>query len=401
MLVLLGALTAFGPMSLDLYLPAFEAIATGFEVPVAAVGLTFSASLLGLGLGQLVYGPLSDRYGRKKPLVLGLLVFIVASIACSLAPNLEMLIAFRFLQALGGSAGIVLARAMVRDMYSGREMARIMSLVAMVFGLAPILAPSVGALILRFTSWRIIFVTLAVFGALCLLGVLRLRETLPTARRVDHSIVGAIRNYGFVFRQKGFIAPAIVAALNSMGLFAYISSSPRVYLEEFDFTSQQFALAFGVGALSFVTGAQVNSRLVHRLSISRLLHGYLAIQVAVGITGVIVVVAELSVGFVIATLALYQFCTGGITGNALAAALRPFAILSGTAAALLGLMQQGSASIVSAGLTLIAIPPALLLMIVLLTFSSLALTVTVVSRLKSSGAARTVDTVLSSSSSTQ
>lgn len=373
MLVLLGALTAFGPMSLDLYLPAFESIAEDLKVPVSALGLTFSASLLGLGIGQLFYGPLSDRFGRKRPLLLGLSIFVLASIACTLAPNIFALVAFRFLQALGGSAGIVLARAMIRDQYSGKDLARILSLVAMVFGLAPVLAPTIGALLLRLGSWRIVFLALALFGAICFSAVSRINETLPLSHRVPHSITGALGNYIVVFRESGFRAPAFVAALSSMGLFAYISSSPRMYLTEFDLTPQQFGLAFGTGALAFVVGAQVNARLVRKSSIRTLLLVYLLIQVLASAVGIVAMRLGAPVVALVLILAIYQACTGGITGNALSEALGRFSVLVGTAAAVIGIMQLGSSSFVSAGLALIPLAPAALLTATLMLFSTAAL----------------------------
>jgi len=373
MLVLLGALTAFGPMSLDLYLPAFESIAEDLKVPVSALGLTFSASLLGLGIGQLFYGPLSDRFGRKRPLLLGLSIFVLASVACTLSPNIFALVAFRFLQALGGSAGIVLARAMIRDQYSGKDLARILSLVAMVFGLAPVLAPTIGALLLRLGSWRIVFLALALFGAICFSAVSRINETLPLSHRVPHSITGALGNYIVVFRESGFRAPAIVAALSSMGLFAYISSSPRMYLTEFDLTPQQFGLAFGTGALAFVVGAQVNARLVRKSSIRTLLLVYLLIQVLASAVGIVAMRLGAPVVALVLILAIYQACTGGITGNALSEALGRFSVLVGTAAAVIGIMQLGSSSFVSAGLALIPLAPAALLTATLMLFSTAAL----------------------------
>lgn len=376
LLVLLGALTAFGPMSLDLYLPAFQSIATEYDVDISTIGLTFSASLLGLGIGQLFYGPVSDRFGRKAPLVFGLAIFVISSIACAWAPNVEFLVVFRFLQALGGSAGIVLARAMVRDLYSGKDMARVLSLVAVVFGLAPVLAPTVGAFILRFGSWRLVFIFLALFGSICLIAVLRLRETLPMDRRVDHSVTGALRNYVFVVRQRGFIAPAMVAALSSMGLFAYISSSPRIYLTEYGLSPQQFGLAFGTGALAFVVGAQLNARLLKTFSIRRLLVTYLIIQGVAAVLALIIVVSGAPVLTLVLALALYQACTGGVTGNALSQALSGFITLAGTAAAVVGVMQLGSSAFLSAGLTFVPLPAALLLTLILGTFSSVAIAIT-------------------------
>ncbi|HEY7821862.1 MAG TPA: MFS transporter, partial [Acidimicrobiia bacterium] len=179
-------------MAIDLYLPAFPDVAADLGVSLSTVPLTLTAAMLGLGLGQVFYGPLSDRYGRKRPLIAGLVLFTVASVACALAPNFGAFLAMRFLQSLGGSAGVVIARAIVRDLYSSKALAQALSIVVMVFALAPVLAPSLGAALLQLGTWRWLFWFLAIFGVLCLAAASVLPETLDPASRTDHGVSRAM-----------------------------------------------------------------------------------------------------------------------------------------------------------------------------------------------------------------
>ncbi|MGD9957450.1 MAG: Bcr/CflA family efflux MFS transporter, partial [Candidatus Nanopelagicales bacterium] len=219
----LGALSAFGPVSLDLYLPAFPEIAQSFGVSTGDVQLTFAACLLGLGLGQLVYGPLSDRFGRKPPLLAGLVLYVAASLLCAAAPSLVALTSLRFVQGLGGCAGLVIARAIVRDGFDGPELTRSFSVIASVSMVAPLLAPSAGALVLRTTSWRVLFVVIAAFGAACLVAALRLPETHPHNRRTEQGLLSSLAGYGRLLANRSFVLPASIAALGSGTLLAYIS----------------------------------------------------------------------------------------------------------------------------------------------------------------------------------
>jgi DHA1 family bicyclomycin/chloramphenicol resistance-like MFS transporter len=347
----LGALIAFAPMSTDLYLPAFPAIGASMGTDAAAVQVTLAASFLGLGAGQLLYGPLSDRFGRRRPLIAGLILFIAASLGCALAPTLSILASMRLLQALGGCAGLVIARAVVRDCYSGAAMARTMSMLTMVFALAPLLAPTLGAAIISVASWPWMFVALAAFGGVCLMLVAFLPETHPTGSRTDSGVRGAIQGYSSILRSRAFVIPAVIAGLGSMTLFAYIASSPAVLMGSYGLTPQQFALAFGGISLAMVAGSQVNVALLRHHSVHVLLRYYLGFQVASTITLVLLAAASAPVQLVIAALALAVGCFAGTAANAVTEALRPFPHLAGSASAALGVLQFGLGAFVAAGLS--------------------------------------------------
>jgi len=355
-LLILGALTTFGPMAIDLYLPAFPDVAADLRVSVMTVPLTLTAAMLGLGLGQVFYGPLSDRYGRKRPLVAGLILFTVASIACALAPNFGFLLAMRFLQSLGGSAGVVIARAIVRDLYRGKALAQALSIVVMVFALAPVFAPTLGAGLLQLGSWRLLFAFLAVFGVACLLATLKLPETLELDRRTDHGIGQAVGVYGSLIRDPRFFAPALLAGSTYVVLFAYISTSPAVMMDYFGLGEVPFAALFGLLALCFALGAQLNRRLLTNFDILSLTIGFVLIQAAASATLLIsalvgpnLIVVSIAVGFAMATI-------GVVSANATALCLDPFPGSAGSAAALLGVLGMTIGAAVSSGLVVVQLP---------------------------------------------
>lgn len=352
-LVVMGTLSAFGPMSLDLYLPAFPQIASTMGVDTGSVQLTFSAALLGLSLGQLVYGPFADRFGRKRPLLVGLVLFILASIACAFAPSLPVLVGLRFLQAVGGCSGIVIARAIIRDCYNGADLARALSSVATVMILAPILAPSIGAFVLSVASWPWVFIVLAVFGVAAFVGVLTIPETIKDEHRTDHGVVGAIRAYGGILRNPLFVSAALVAGSGQMMLFSYISSAPAVFMGIYGLTQTQFALLFGVNSFFLAVGAQINMRLVKRIPVSTLMPRTMTMQLA-GAVGVLTATAlQLPLQFVWAPLAVAMLAHTATTSNAIAEALKPFARSAGSAAALAGVIGMGMASLLTTVLSLV------------------------------------------------
>jgi MFS transporter, DHA1 family, multidrug resistance protein len=359
----LGALIAFAPMSTDLYLPAFPAIADTMGTDVAAVQITLAASFFGLGAGQLLYGPLSDRFGRKRPLVFGLILFIAASLGCAVAPTLPVLTTMRLLQALGGCAGLVIARAIVRDCYSGVQMARTMSMMTMVFALAPLLAPTLGAGIISIATWPWMFVALAAFGIVCLISVALLPETHPAISRSEAGVLVAMRGYAVILRARSFAVPAAITALGSMTLFTYIASSPSVLMGTYGLTPQQFALAFGGISLAIVVASQGNVHLLTRYSIHGLLRAYLACQVLLTAVLVGLAVFEAPVQFVIIALALTVACFSGTAANAITEALRPFPHLAGSASAVLGVLQFSLGALVAASLSNVSGSPVLVMSI--------------------------------------
>jgi DHA1 family bicyclomycin/chloramphenicol resistance-like MFS transporter len=264
LLLILGALSAFGPLAIDFYLPSFPALARAFATDVEQVQLSLAAYFVGLAIGQLIYGPLADRFGRRKPLLAGVLLFTLASLACALAPSLEWLIGARFVQALGGCAGMVVTRAVVRDLCDPIASARVFSQLILVMGLAPILAPLAGGLLLSTLGWQSIFVCLALFGALCLLGVaLWLPETLAADAPVA-PLRGALGEYRRLFGDLPFLGHALTGGLAIAGMFAYIAGSPFVFIELYGVPAEHYGWLFGSNALGFILAAQLNARLVAR-----------------------------------------------------------------------------------------------------------------------------------------
>ncbi len=355
-LVILGAFTTFGPMAIDLYLPAFPDVAADLGVSVMTVPLTLTAAMLGLGLGQLFYGPLSDRYGRKKPLLAGLILFTVASIACAMAPSFETLLVMRFLQSLGGSAGVVIARAIVRDLYKGKALAQALSVVVMVFALAPVLAPILGALLLQLGSWRWLFIFLAAFGLLCIAASVALPETLTPASRTDHGVRESLSVYQRLISDRRFLTPTLLAGSSYVILFAYISTSPAVLLEYFGLSEFEFAVLFGVMSLCYAAGAQLNSRLLKVFSIVRLVVVFVIIQVVAALILLVSALTEPSLLVVGIAIGLAMVTIGVVSANAIALCLDPFPEAAGSAAALVGVTSMGVGAVVSSSLVAIHLP---------------------------------------------
>lgn len=262
LLLILGALSAFGPLAIDFYLPAFPAMASDFSTDVEHVQLSLAAYFIGLALGQLVYGPLADRYGRRWPLLVGVTLFTVASLGCALAPTLDWLIAARFVQALGGCAGIVVTRAVVRDSCEPVQAARVFSQLLLVIGLAPILAPLAGGLLMNALGWQSIFVSLTLFSAACGIAVaLWLPETLPTDAPRLH-LNGTLGRYMGLLRDREFMAFALCGGVAMAGMFAYIAGSPFVFIELYGVPAEHYGWLFGCNAAGFIVVSQINARLL-------------------------------------------------------------------------------------------------------------------------------------------
>lgn len=373
-IALLATLTAFGPMSLDLYLPAFPDIARDFDVDTHAVQLTFSAALLGLGVGQVLWGPVGDRFGRRVPLMLGISVYAVASLLITVAPSLEVMVALRFLQAMAGSVGIVLARAITRDLWRGPGLARALSTIMLVFMVAPILAPVLGVGVLAVASWHWMFVVLALFGLVCIAGVLRLPETLPPDRRTDHGVGGALRQFGTILRLPGFAAYAVVSALGSVALFTYISSSPVVLMDGFGLSEGAFAASFAGIATTIALGGQLNRRLLSVLSPVVVLRAALAVQALGGLSVIVAAVTDAPVWVYLPLLAVSIATVIPVNANAVALAIDPFPHAAASAAALVGGMQQVLAGSAVAGLGALALDPAVIMPVGIAVAATLGIT---------------------------
>jgi DHA1 family bicyclomycin/chloramphenicol resistance-like MFS transporter len=339
LMVLLGSLTAFGPLSLDMYLPALPQIADGFDVRDAQVQLSLTTCLVGMALGQLIGGPLSDRWGRRRPVIAGTLAYAAASLSCAVAPTAEALAGVRLVQGLAGGVGVVVARAVVRDLYAGRDAARYFSRLTLVFGLAPIAAPAMGSAVLGVTSWRGIFVVLAGIGVLLALGSARvLPETLPAGRRSPRGIRNLLGGARQVLRDRPYLGYAATQGLAFAALFAYIAGSSFVLQDVFGLSAGAYAVVFGVNALGLVVVGQLNARLLDRYSPRRLLITALCVAVTAG--GLLIVAAAReSLPGMLGALFLFVSTISMILPNGTALALDRHGRRAGTAAALLGFAQ--------------------------------------------------------------
>jgi len=344
----LGALTAFGPMSVDMYLPSLPALARALQADAAAVQLTLATFFVGMALGQALYGPLADRYGRKRPLYAGIALYVLASVACALAPDIRTLIAARFVQALGACSGMVIARAVVRDLFGAQDAARMFSVLMLVMGVAPILAPLVGGQLLLYYGWVSIFWALCGFGLLCLaVAVLWLPETHRGARSAL-SIGGALRAYGVLVADRGFLGYALTGGLASAGMFAYIAGSPFVFIDLYGVPAQHYGWLFGSNALGLIAGSQINRRLLRKRPAATVLRLASAASFAFALL-MVAVVSSGAGGLAAVAVPLFGFVAslGFIFPNSTALAMAPQGANAGSAAALLGTLQFGLATISS------------------------------------------------------
>jgi DHA1 family bicyclomycin/chloramphenicol resistance-like MFS transporter len=339
--ILLGALTAMGPLAIDMYLPSFPAIADELGTTTAAVQATAAAYFLGLAFGQAFYGSFSDRVGRKIPLYVGLVLFIVASIGCALATSVEALAVLRFVQALGGCAEMVVARAVVRDRFDERDGIRVLSLLLLVMGVAPILAPTIGGQLLLVFGWRSVFWTLAAYGVAGLVAVVTLLpETLPPARRREHSFGRLLHVYGMLLRDRRYMAYVLAGSFIISGMFAYIAGSPFVFIELFGVSPDRFGLFFGANAFGLIAASQVNGRLAHRIDPRRIVRVVLPVSAMAGLTLLGTTLTGIG-GFPALLVPLFVFVSslGFVLPNTTVLAMAPHGSVAGSASALMGTVQ--------------------------------------------------------------
>ena len=338
--VVLGLLTMFGPLSLDLYLPALPQLADDLNASPSAAQLSITACLVGLAFGQLVAGPMSDRLGRKRPLIVGLLAYVLASVACAFAPSAMILALLRLVQGLAGAAGIVISRAIARDLYSGRALMIFFSRLLLVAGLAPVIAPIIGGQLSRVMSWRGIFGVLAGFGAVLLLaGWLGLKETLPPERRIVGGLSRTLHGYNTLLHDRFFVGCALSSGLAGATMFAYIAGSTFVLQRIYGMSPQGFSLVFGCISLGLVAAAQGGARLALVWPLTRVLGVGLAINL-LGATGLLVtVITGLPLGVLLAALVVMVGAVGLIFPTANALAMADYPDMAGTASSLQGLSQ--------------------------------------------------------------
>ncbi len=340
MIFILGALAAFGPLSIDMYLPAFPDLSLELSAEASLIQLSLTACLLGIAIGQLFAGPVSDVIGRRKPLFTGLFLYALASFLCAFAQNIWTLIFLRFVQGLAGSAGIVISRAVVRDLYSGSEMTRFFSMLMLVNGMAPILAPVLGGQVLQVSSWRGVFLLLSVLG-LCMLAAvfLGLKETLPGEKRSKGSLDTTLCTFKQLLKNRVFMGHALVQGFVSGAMFAYIAGSPFVFQDIFGVSPQLFSLFFALNSLGLIVAGQVTGRLAGRVREKTLL----LIGLGMAVTGGILLLAMIVMGGGLVTIVpplLLAVSSVGVVGpSSFSLAMQDQAKAAGSAAALIGLLS--------------------------------------------------------------
>ncbi|MFF9104612.1 multidrug effflux MFS transporter [Streptomyces rubrogriseus] len=339
--LILGSLTATPPLAMDMYLPALPEVTRNLGAPAATVQLTLTACLAGMALGQIVVGPMSDKWGRRRPLLAGLAVYVVATALCAVAPNVELLVAFRLVQGLAGAAGIVIARAVVRDLYDGVAMARFFSTLMLISGVAPVVAPLIGGQILRVTDWRGVFVVLVVVGVV--LGVVvwaRLPETLPVEERHAGGVGDTLRAMRGLLADRAFTGYMLAGGFAFASLFAYVAASPFVMQEIYGASAQTFSLLFGLNSIGLVVVGQINGKiLVGRVRLDRVLGLGLVVVIAAATVLLLMslgVFGEVGLGPVAAALFVLMSAMGLSLPNTQALALMRVKKSAGSASALLG-----------------------------------------------------------------
>jgi MFS transporter, DHA1 family, multidrug resistance protein len=347
--LLLGSLIALGPLSIDLYLPALPDLTDDLSASPSSVQLTLTGILVGLAAGQLVIGPLTDIYGRRRPLLVGIAVNVVASLLCAVAPNIVVLDVLRVVQGVGAAAASVVAMAVVRDLFTGQAAAAVISRLVMVMGLAPVLAPSLGSAVLEVGSWRTVFVVLAGLGVLLVvLAAFALEETLPVERRTAPGLGTTVRGYGVLLRDPSLVGFMLVASLTMAAVFAYVSGASFVLQDGFGLDERTFGLLFGVGAVGLIVSSQVNVALLRRFTPGTILSAALT---AASIAGLVLLACALTgtgglLGIVVpiwVILALVALCGP----NATALALADHGQRAGSAAALLGAAQFAVGAVIA------------------------------------------------------
>ncbi len=347
--LLLAMLTALGPLSMDMYLPSLPDIARVLHAPTAHVQLTVSSYLIGFAVGQVVYGPLSDRHGRRPVLLAALAVYLASTLGCAASQSVDVLIGARFLQGIGGSGSIVLSRAIVRDLYSGVRAARELSLMGSIAAFAPIVAPMIGGVFQSAFGWRANFIFMA--GAAIITVFVAARQLPETARRRSGepvSLWSMVRGYRFVLRHRGFLVYLGIITLSYAGLFAWISGASVVLQSSYGFSPVTFGFTFALGAAGFMAGAMIAARLVIRLGLDRTMGLGVMLLAAGGLAMAAAVAAGIPGIWLVVAMAIYLAGLGLAMPQAMAGALTPFSDRAGAAASLMGLVQQTVAAVVAA-----------------------------------------------------
>jgi DHA1 family bicyclomycin/chloramphenicol resistance-like MFS transporter len=339
--LLLGFLTAVGPATTDMYLPAFPAIEASFSAHAGSAQLTLAAWFAGLAVGQLSQGTLSDRFGRKRPLIVATAIYTLACLGCALAPSIQWLAAFRALAAIGASAGMVIPRAMVRDLAEGHAAAVLLSRLSLVMGAAPILAPTIGSAVLAFADWRGIFWILTAYGIACwLLVVLLLPDTLPEERRIRLRPGEQLGRYRSILTERGFLTHASMGGFATFAFFAYLGGSSPVFIQGFSLTPAQYAMIFGANSFGLICCAQLNPHLLRRFGHSRVLRWVSRVHLAATAALTVIAFAQWhTLPLVIAPVFVAISCMGMLNPNTIVGALARHQHHAGSASSVMGTGQ--------------------------------------------------------------
>jgi DHA1 family bicyclomycin/chloramphenicol resistance-like MFS transporter len=350
LILILGLLSAIGPFSIDMYLPGFPTIAEDLHTTVDNVAYSLSSFFIGICVGQLICGPLLDRFGRKRPLYAGLVIYIIASIGCALSNSVELLIAFRFLQALGGCVGMVAPGAIVRDSFPVNENAKIFSLLILILGVSPIIAPTVGSYLIAGFGWHSVFIVLAAITFLLLIAVIFfLRESKQPDPSMSLKPSVILKGFGTVLKQPQFFTYAFAGAVAAAGLFAYLAGSPFVFMKLYNVTEQHYGWIFGFIAAGLITCSQLNNVLLKKYNSGQIMRTTLIVQTIVGLLLFIGSVFQLHNLFsTIGLMFLFLSCQGLTFPNSAALSLAPFTKEAGSASAVMGAMQMGFGALASA-----------------------------------------------------
>ncbi|MBU5247724.1 Bcr/CflA family efflux MFS transporter [Bacillus halotolerans] len=347
---LLGMLAILGPLNIDMYLPSFPDIADDLSASASLVQLSLTACLIGLTIGQVIVGPVSDAQGRRKPLLICIFLFALSSLFCALSPNITTLVAARFLQGITASAGLVLSRAIVRDVFTGRELSKFFSLLMVITAVAPMIAPMTGGalLLLPFATWHTIFHFLTIIGfVLVLIIALRLKETLPPEKRIPSSIGTSVRTMGSLLKDRSFMGYALTVGFVHGGSFAYVSGTPFVYQDIYGVSPQVFSILFGINGLAIITGSFMIGRfggIIHEKSLLRM-----AVITAMIATAVLLTMTMIHgpLAALVISIFVYMITIGMVLTSTFTLAMEKQGHRAGSASALLGMLPLLLGSIVS------------------------------------------------------
>lgn len=376
LILILGSLAALGPLSIDMYLPAFPDMSRSFGASASSIQLSLTACMLGMAIGQIIVGPLSDVRGRKRPLILALFAYLLASLACAFAPTIEVLIALRFVQGAAGASGIVISRAIVRDLFEGPELTKFFAALSLVNGTAPILAPIIGGQILRFGDWRVVFYLLAILSTLMLIAVaFRLPETLPVHHRVEGNLKTTFGTFGRLLSDRTFIGYAFAQAFAMGAMFAYISGSPFVLQNIYGASPQQFSFLFGLNGIGIILAAQTAGRLAGRVDSEKMMRIALTVVALAGICLFLALTLSDSLILVMIPLFFVVSSVGMISTLGFTLAMQNYGSTAGSASALLGLLPMLVGSLVSPLVGVMGEDSALPMGLIIMTLDCLALLV--------------------------